>query len=325
MKKFETTYAGLKLKTPLIIGSSGLTRKVEKNREFEKAGAGAIVLKSLFEEQIEMYCGSFMHSSDAPEAVDYIENYVKSQQVEEYLTLIRETKAACSIPVIASLNCYKADVWAEFARLTEEAGADALELNIFYLFTELNFSYDAVIRLYSSILQKVKKQLSIPVIVKIGKNFSNIPALANILKHQGASGIVLFNRFYQTDIDIQNEQITSGQVFSSASELSDTLRWTALVSGKVPELSVASSSGVHQWSDVVKCMMAGASAVQLCSAIYMHGTEIITKILASMEDWMKQKKYKAVSDFTGRLCSSKTANHAMYERAQFMKYFTQRD
>jgi len=325
MQKFETKFAGLTLKSPLIVGSSGLTRNAQKNVEFEKAGAGAIVLKSLFEEQIQMYCGTFMHSLDSPEAADYIKNYVKAQQIDEYLTLIKDTKAACSIPVIASLNCYKTDVWTEFARLIENAGADALELNIFYLFTELNFSFDAAVRLYSSILQQVKEKLSIPLIVKIGKNFSNIPALANILKHQGANGIVLFNRFYQTDINIDSEQIISGQVFSSNSDLSDTLRWTALVSGKVPGLPIASSSGVHEWQDVIKCLMAGASAVQLCSAIYMRGTDVITKIMTSMNDWMDQKKYQAIAEFTGKLNYSNVENHALYERSQFMRYYSNRE
>ena len=325
MISLETTYAGLTLKTPLIVGSSWLTGSVKKNMEFEKAGVGAIVLRSLFEEQVEMYCGSFMHSSDAPEVADYIEHYAKAQQIDEYLTLIKETKAACSIPVIASLNCYKADVWVEFAHLIENAGADALELNIFYLFTELNFSFDAAVRLYSSILQKVKEKLSIPLIVKIGKNFSNIPALANILKHQGAAGIVLFNRFYQTDIDIYTEQITSGKLFSNSSDLSDTLRWTALVSGKVPGLSVASSSGVHEWADVIKCLLAGASSVQLCSAIYMNGVDVIAKILTSMCDWMDQKKYQAISEFTGKLNYLNVENHTLYERAQYMKYYSNRE
>jgi len=247
---------------------------------------------------------------------------VKAQQIDEYLTLIKETKAACSIPVIASLNCYKTDVWAEYARLMEDAGADALELNIYYLFTELNFSYDAVIRLYSTVLQKVKKKLSIPVIVKIGKYFSNIPALAYILKNQGASGIVLFNRFYQTDIDINTEQIVSGQIFSNQAELSDTLRWTALVSGKVPGLHIAASNGIHAWEDVIKCFMAGATAVQLCSAVYVYGSDIITKMLDSMSDWMNQKKYRTISDFAGKLSCSNVEDQSLYERSQFMKYYS---
>jgi dihydroorotate dehydrogenase (fumarate) len=324
MINFATTYAGMTLKNPLIVGSSTLTGKVEKNREFEQAGAGAIVLKSLFEEQIGMYCDSFMHSLDAPEAADYIEHYAKSQQIEEYLTLIKETKTACSIPVIASINCYRAEVWADYARLIEDAGADALELNIFFLFTELDFSFDAAVRLYSSILQKVRKQLKIPVIVKIGKNFSNIPALANILKSQGADGIVLFNRYYQTDINIQKEKIVAGRLYSSHVELSDTLRWTALVAGKVPGLSISSSTGIHDWPDVIKCLMAGASAAQLCSAIYIHGPEIITKMLSAIHEWMKQKKYRAVSEFIGKLRYDKLEDHTLYERCQFMKYYSER-
>ncbi|MDR3268658.1 MAG: dihydroorotate dehydrogenase-like protein [Tannerella sp.] len=321
----ETTYAGLTLRNPLIVGSSGLTNNALRNKDFEKAGAGAIVLKSLFEEQIDMQSDVLMHASDAPEVADYIRGYVKANQVEQYYTLIRETKKCCSIPVIASINCYKPDTWVDFARQVETAGADALELNVFYLYTDLDFCPGEVIDLYTTILRKVKEQVSIPVILKIGKSFSNIPALVNRLKSNGADGIVLFNRYYQPDIDINKMQIVSGKVFSSHSDLSDTLRWTAFVSGKVPGISIASSTGVHDWEDVIKCLLAGASAVQLCSAIYTHGAEIIQQMLTCIEEWMHQTKYRSVSEFIGKLNFANVENHLLYERSQFMKYFSDRD
>jgi dihydroorotate dehydrogenase (fumarate) len=322
MIQFETKYAGLTLRNPLIAGSSGLTNSAKKNKALEDSSAGAIVLKSLFEEQIESQSDLLIHLSDSPEASDYIRNYVKANQVEEYLSLIRETKAVCTIPVIASINCYKANVWTEFARKIEEAGADAIELNVFYLCTDPNMSANEMYDLYISILKKVRKQIAIPVIMKIGKGFSNIPGLVSQIKLQEAQGVVLFNRYYRPDIDIRKMQIIAGEVFSNPSDLSDTLRWTALVSGIVPGISISSSSGVHNWKDVIKCLLAGASTVQLCSAIYKNGKEIIPKILEGVEKWMNESKYVSVSEFRGKLSFSGAENPSMYERSQFMKYFS---
>lgn len=322
----ETNYAGLKLKNPLIIGSSGLTNNAARNKEFEKAGVAAIVLKSLFEEQIEMQSDRLLqNSSTIPEAADYIRNYAKAHQIDQYLSLIKDTKSGCTIPIIASINCYKSDAWVEYARQIQEAGADALELNVFYLCTDLNFSFDNVIQLYTSIIQNIKTHISIPIIIKIGKYFSNIPALVNMLKLQGTDGVVLFNRYYQPDININSMQLVSGQVFSSHSDLSDTLRWTALVSGAVPNISIASSSGIHDWEDVIKCMIAGADAVQLCSTVYAHGAEVFSQMLTCIEEWMHQFKYESLSEIKGKLSFSNAENASFYERSQFMKYFSDRD
>ncbi|MDH6358064.1 dihydroorotate dehydrogenase-like protein [Parabacteroides sp. PF5-9] len=325
MIDITTQYAGLKLRNPIIVGSSGLTRNPERNKEFEKAGAGAIVLKSLFEEQIEMKSERLGHSSDYPNAEDYIREYVKANEVTDYLELIKKTKAHCTIPIIASINCYKADAWIDFARQIEIAGADALELNIHIMETGLTDNYDAVRLLYVDIIRKVKQTISIPVIIKIGKLFNNIPAIVNTLKVNGADGVVLFNRFYQSDIDINTMQLVSGNVFSSHSDLSDTLRWTAIVSGLIPDIHIASSTGIHDWEDVIKCLLAGASAVQMCSALYTSGGTIISQILTCMEEWMTQANYQSLADFRGKLNYANIQNPAMYERSQFMKYFSSRD
>jgi dihydroorotate dehydrogenase (fumarate) len=178
---------------------------------------------------------------------------------------------------------------------------------------------------YVDIARKVRETVSIPIIMKIGKSFNNIPALAHLLKINGVDGIVLFNRLYQPDINIYTMQIVSGTVFSSHSDLSDTLRWTAIVSGKISDFSVASSTGVHDWEDVVKCLLAGASAVQMVSAIYTHGPEIISQILICLEEWMNQAKYYSLSQFQGALNYAHIKSPNMYERAQFMKYFSSRD
>lgn len=321
----KTQYAGLTLRNPLIVGSSGLTNNAERNKEFEKAGAGAIVLKSLFEEQIEMQSDTLMQESDYPEAADYIRGYVKANQVNDYLNLIKKTKELCSIPVIASINCYKSDVWIDFAHQIELAGADALELNVFFMETNTDGDPNEIRDLYVNIIRKVKETVSIPVIMKIGKCFNNIPALVNTLRVNGADAVVLFNRFYQPDIDINNMQIVSGNVFSSHSDLSDTIRWTAIVAGKIPEINIACSTGVHDWEDVIKCLLAGATAVQMCSAIYTHGAEIISQVLTCMEEWMHQAHYRSINEFRGKLNYANIPNPAMYERSQFMKYFSNRD
>ncbi len=325
MIDMKTNYAGLTLRNPIIVGSSGLTTKAERNKEFEKAGAGAIVLKSLFEEQIEMQGDVLIDSTDFPEATDYVRQYVKANQVNNYLELIQSSKAACTIPIIASINSYKADAWIDFARQIEIAGADALELNIFLLQTELGYDFDKNRKAYIDIVRRVKDTVSIPVIVKLGKFFSNIPDMVDTLKVNGASGVVLFNRFYQPDIDLNTLQLVSGNVFSSHSDLSDTIRWTALVTGKVPGIDVSASTGVHDWEDVVKCILAGASTVQMCSALYNCGNEIISQVLTCMEEWMHHTNFKSVSQFRGRLNYANLPDPALYERSQFMKYFANRD
>lgn len=325
MTDMKTQYAGLALRNPIIVGSSGLTIKAERNKEFEKAGAAAIVLKSLFEEQIEMHGNSLLQETDYPEAMDYIHQYVKANQVNKYLDMIKAAKDTCTIPIIASINCYKAGSWIEFAQQIELAGADALELNIFYMETSLQYDFEATRDMYINIIRKVKEAVRIPVMIKLGKYFSNIPSAINTLKVNGADGIVLFNRFYQPDIDINSQQIVSGNVFSHHSDLSDTLRWTAIVSGLIPGISIASSTGIQEWEDVVKCILAGADAVQICSALYTHGPEIITQILRSLEEWMQHANYESISQFSGLLNYANIKNPAMYERSQFMKYFSNRD
>ena len=322
MAHLETNYAGLILKNPLIIGSSGLTNSAAKNLKLEEAGAGAIVLKSLFEEQIDMQGDVLMQSSDTSEAAYYIRNYVKANNLDKYLSLIHETKSICTIPVIASINCYKSGSWLEYAKQIEDAGADALELNIFYLCTDPNILANEMYDLYISILKKVKKHISIPIIIKIGKEFSNIPRLINQIYLHEAQGVVLFNRFYHPDIDVHKMQIISGDIFSNRADISDTIRWTAIVSGIIRNISIASSCGIHHWEDVIKCLLAGATAVQICSTVYKNGIEVIPEMLKGIEGWMNETKYMSIADFRGKLSFSNAENPSIYERSQFMKYYS---
>ena len=322
---FEIRFAGLNLKSPIVIGSSGLTNSAEKNLELERAGAGAVVLKSLFEEQISMQSDWMLQDSDYPEAGDYIQNYVRSNEIESYIKLIQESKQQCSIPIIASINCYKPDSWVDFSHQIEMAGADAIELNIFALNTDIGKEAKLSEKTYIQILEKVKEKINIPIIVKIGKMLGNIVEMVDDLYAHGASGVVLFNRFYQPDIDINKLQMVSGQVFSSHADMADTLRWTGIVSGRVPKMPVASSTGIQDWEDIVKCILAGASVVQICSTVYQHGTEIISQMMRSMEEWMSSMNFGSISEFRGRLSYMKIPDPSLYERVQFMKYFSNRD
>ena len=327
MRNLETNYAGLRLRNPLIVGSSGLTNKAEQIGRWEEAGAGAVVLKSLFEEQIEAQGDALMvNAGDYPEAEDYVRKYVRAHGREEYLQLIRDSKAAChTIPVIASVNCYRADTWEDFASEIERAGADAIELNVFYLDTDIHADSRELINRYCAILKGVRRRVSIPVIMKIGKGFSTIPALVSRLQGFGADAVVLFNRYYRPDIDIERCRIVAAQPFSEPSELGDTLRWTAIVAGAVEGMPLAASTGIHTWQDVVKCILAGASAVQLCSALYKHGAKLLPEMLEQIGAWMERTKYESVEEFRGRLSFSNAADASMYERTQFMKYISSRE
>ena len=324
MKFFETRFAGLNLSNPIIIASSGLTATPEKNKELEKAGAGAVVLQSIFEEQIEIQTGITTRTPSWMSGNTYW-NIEKGAQITDYLKLIRETKEQCRIPVIASIICHKAGNWINFVKQIEMAGADAIELNIFALCAE-NRGYDnSLEEMYLKITKRVKALVSMPVIVKISKYFSHILQLSADLQAAGAAGVVLFNRFYQPDIDINKLQIYSGDVFSSGTEIGDTLRWTPIVNSKLPNLSIASCTGIHDWEGIVKCILSGASAVEICSTVYQHGNEIIAVMKRGLEEWMNSMNFRSIGEFKSKLNMVYLEDPSMHERKQFRKYFWGRD
>ena len=320
MIDLQTKFAGLTLKNPFIAASSGLTNSLSKIKELDKAGIGAVVLKSLFEEQIENHTEKLTQISDYPEAADYINAYIEMNHVEKYLDLIRSVKAECSIPVVASINAYKLTRWTDFAKSIEAAGADAIELNVFLL-NAGEFGDTYLEDSYLSIVKQLKNG-KIPIVVKMAKYFGNLPGLVSKMKALGADGIVLFNRFYQLDIDINKMEITAGTVFSNPADFHDTLRWTAIVSGRVKDLDIACSTGVHSWEDAVKGILAGASGIQLCSVLYEQGVDVISNMITCLEEWMVQNNYERISDFKGKLNYANIASPSLYERVQFMKYFS---
>ena len=315
MNFFETGFAGLNLPNPIIIASSGLTSTAEKNKELEKAGAGAVVLQSIFEEQIEV-------QTDTAEQIISPKN---GAHITDYLKLIQETKKRCHIPVIASIICHKVGNWINFVRQIEMAGADAIELNIFALCTESKGYDNSLEQIYLKITKKVKSLVSMPVIVKISKYFSHILQLAADLQTAGANGIVLFSRFYQPDIDIHRLQIHSGDVFSSSTDIADSLRWTPIVSSKLPNLSIASCTGIHDCEGIIKCILSGASAVEICSTVYQHGNEIISVMKRGIDEWMNIMKFRSMGEFKGKLNTVCLTDPSMHERIQFRKYFSDRD
>ncbi len=325
MINLETNYLGLKLKNPIIVSSSGLTNSVEKIGKLVDAGAGAVVLKSLFEEQISHEISNSIQSGegfDYPEAVDYIKEYTKENNVNDYLTLIKEAKAAYDIPVIASINCFSIGNWVEFAKKIESAGADAIELNIYVLNTDKHSKAEDYENIYYKVLNNVKKEVNIPVVMKLGLYFCNIVRVVNMLSAQGAAGVVLFNRFYEPDINIHKMHMTAAEVFSTSADLRRTLRWVAIISDKVHDVDVSASTGIHTGEDVIKVLLAGAASAQVCSAIYKGGPGVITGMLKELTSWMEEKGYDSINSFKGVMNYGKIENPALYERSQFMKYFS---
>jgi dihydroorotate dehydrogenase (fumarate) len=242
--------------------------------------------------------------------------------VSAYLKLLKEAKAAVDIPVIASINCFSSNEWIDFAQQIEQAGADAIELNLFVLNTDKNSDASVYEAAYYKVADMVSKVVSIPVAMKLGDYFSNLVAVVNKLSVSGARGVVLFNRFFEPDIDIHNLSITSAEVFSSPADIRHSLRWVAIVSDKIKNIDIAASTGIHDGDAVIKQLLAGAKAVQVCSSVYKGGPATITAMLRKLELWMDDKKFARIENFRGMMNYGKIKNPVVYERAQFMKYFS---
>lgn len=325
MATLETTFAGLKLKNPIIISSSGLTDSATKNQKLCEAGAGAIVLKSLFEEQIMREADWLGDPNMYPEGSDYLVGYVREHKIGEYITLIKESKKVCNIPIIASINCYQDADWIEFATKIEEAGADALEINILALQTDINYVYGSFEQRHIDILSHIKKMVKIPVIMKLGDNLTNPIALIDQLYANGAAAVVMFNRFYQPDINIEKMTQISGNVFSNESNLANVLRWIGIASANVKKMDYAASGGIHSPEGVVKAILAGASAVEICSVLYQSSYFIIEEYLRFLNLWMDRKGMETINQFKGILNVSDPKGVNTFERTQFLKYFSSRE
>lgn len=324
MANLSTSYMGFNLKNPIIVGSSGLTNSVENIIEIEKNGAGAVVLKSLFEEQINHMINKTMHNQGDtfgyPEADDYISNYTRDNDIDVYLKLIKGAKEAVDIPVIASINCVSSADWISFASKMQEAGADGLELNIFILPSDPKRDAAQNEAVYFDIIEKVKKEVTIPVAIKISSYFSGMANMALKLSWTGIKGMVLFNRFFSPDIDIDNFKVTATNVFSHPEELAMSLRWVAMLSSRL-HCDVAASTGVHDGPAVIKQLLAGAKAVQIASVLYKKGFGEIGGMLKDLEAWMDKHNFESLDDFVGKMSIKEIENPAAFERVQFMKHF----
>ncbi len=325
MANLSTTYMGLKLRNPLIIASSGLTENIDDIVEFEARGAGAVVIKSIFEEEIiakahdnlnRMQASGFIY----PETMEYFDYDSMEDPISNYLEFLRKVKKETSIPILASINCVTAEGWIDFARRIEDTGVDGLELNVFALPSDPNRTSEQNEQVYFDIAERVTGMVKIPVAMKVGYYHG---ALANFLVRLSETpikGLVLFNRFYNPDFDINTLEFVPTSVFSTPAELSTSLRWVAILSGRL-SCDIAASTGVHDGNAMVKQLLAGAKAVQACSTFYRNGKEQTTFMIRQLEDWMNQNGYKAIEDFIGKMSQKKTYNPAAFERVQFMKYF----
>lgn len=320
----STQYLGLQLKNPLVPSASPLTESADSIRRLEEAGAAAVVMHSLFEEQINQESHELDHflshgTHSFAEALSYFPDmHTYNVGPEAYLNQIRKAKESVSIPVIGSLNGVSAGGWTSYARLIEQAGADALELNIYYVATDMEMTGAEVEQMYVDVLRQVKGCVKIPVALKLSPFFSNMANMARRLSDSGADGLVLFNRFYQPDFDLEILEVTPHLVLSNSDELRLPLRWTAILSGRIPA-DLAITSGVHTHLDVLKAMMAGAKIAQTASELLKNGAGRISEILSDMERWMEEHEYESVRQMQGSLSQRHVAEPAAFERANYMK------
>lgn len=321
MSDLSTTYLGLKLQNPLVVASCSLTKTVDGVKKCADAGAAAVVLKSLFEEQIdveikdmEKHLMPYWH----PEALDYVQEMGMSFGPKEYIAMIKEAKKAVSIPIIASLNCISPQWWITYARQIVDAGVDALELNIAMMPSNPERSGKEIEDIYLKIVSEVQKNIQIPIAVKVGPYFTSLGRFAIELRKNGASALVLFNRFYQPNIDIDKMQLAPGYNFSSPEDMGLSLRWIALLSGRIG-CDLAASTGIHDAAGVIKQLLAGATVVQLCSTLYLNGLQKISTIRNELDSWLESHGFGSVAEMRGKLSQSESDKPELYERIQYIK------
>ncbi|MFZ4413192.1 MAG: dihydroorotate dehydrogenase-like protein [Bacteroidales bacterium] len=340
MANLSTRYLGLALRNPIIASSSGLTNSLENIQKMEAANVGAVVLKSIFEEQIVFEADNYIDSGnnslsamkkglhdilenrsyDYIEAMEYMTNFAKEHTLKEYLDFIKLLKSSVKIPIIASINCVSAYDWSFFAKRIQEAGADALELNIYILPSDVNKTAAIYDEMYRKIIADVKRFVNIPVSLKLSYYSSSLMNTFTELSNSGIAGLVLFNKPYNPDINIDDIEISTGKIYSSEDDYLRSLRWTALLSGRVG-CDLAASTGVHNYETVVKLLLAGSNAVQLASVLYEKGIDEIKNIVDGLDQWMDAHNFKTIDEFRGKLSQINIKNPAILERVQFMKSY----
>lgn len=323
----KATYLGLELDSPIVVSSSPYTATLANIEKCAAAGAGAVVLKSIFEEQIMHHAASLEQYSDSPygDAGDYLQRYLGADYKAGFLQLIADARRATRIPVIASINCVAAgEEWIEYAAAMARAGASALELNIFIQPVDTARSSQELERLYVTIAQRVCAEVKIPVSVKLAMRFTNVVAMAAALESVGVKGAVLFNRFFEPDVDVERMTFVEGSPYSEASELRNVLRTTAICVGALPRMDFAVSTGVHDGEAAVKALLCGAAAVEVCTAIHREGFDVIARMNEWIDAWAARHGITALDEFKGRLGFGKSDSE-FFQRVQYMKYFPGKD
>ncbi len=324
MSDLKTTYMGMTLSNPVIAGSSTHTISVEKIKALEEAGVGAVVLKSIFEEQIRAETAEMKESLQndmRAEAYEYLRaDFAMQMGPEKYLDRVREIKAAVSIPVIASINCINPDRWVTFAKKIELAGADGIELNLYDLPDDSGVTSSEVEQRHLDMVEAVCKELVIPISVKISPYYSSIPNFVQRLAILGIEGIVMFNRFFQPDIDINKFKLKAGINFSNADDIRLPVRWIALLRNRL-ECDISLTSGVHDAEGAIKGLLAGANTIQLCSVLYKEGNKSVAEIVNGIKSWMEENNFSGIDDFRGKLSEPKEGIKGGFARAQYVKAF----
>ncbi len=318
MSDLRVRYMGLDLSNPFVVSSSSLTDSVDKVRACADAGAGAVVLKSLFEEEIQAEIDASADGAEHTEAADYIREIQTGAGLKRYVDLIRGSKDAVDIPVIASINAVTRNWWEEHVPALEQAGADAIELNISLMPYDYRDDEAAISEFYVKTVESVKRLVSIPVAVKIGHYFSSIPAIVDRLRWSGATAVVLFNRFYQLDIDVENFRLRSGSPMSSPADLAFPLRWITMIYGKT-EAQLAASGGVHSGEAAVKALLAGAQVTQVCSTLYRNGLDHLETMKTELLAWMDKHSYERIDQFRGKMSQKRSSQPETFERLQYIK------
>ncbi|MBQ3789175.1 MAG: dihydroorotate dehydrogenase-like protein [Bacteroidales bacterium] len=322
----STKYLGLDLKSPIIVGSCGLTADVDKMVEMEKAGAGAVVLKSVFEEQIIYDIKRNTHvvapTDNYGDSYEYIAAHVADDSLSKHFQMIRDAKKRLTIPVIGSINCFSYENWLTYAIKFQEAGCDALELNMAILPYETSLSADDVERTFSQIINTLRKSISIPVSIKVGTYFTDMAKQMQQLSWMGIQGVTMFNKSVQVDIDIEKETLQNASYLSNPEDLYNTLRWVAILSKKM-RCDISASTGVYTADDVVKMLLAGATTVQVVSSLYKNGIGTIAQLNQGLNAWMEKKGYNSLSQFRGKLAVQPNDKASVAMRTQFMKYFAE--
>lgn len=324
MANIQTSFLGLDLSSPVIVGSSGLTGRIDRIKELADAGAGAVILKSLFEEQIlaniarESGRGGVVYGhGDIDEFVTF---YERKHSIDGYIKLIEESKKAVPIPIIASINAVSDREWQQICVDLTKAGADALQLNLFVSPFDPKSGSEELEETYYNIVRKVKSVTELPVAVKIGPHFTNIGRVVASLEEAGAQAVVLFNRYYSPDFNIKKFDLKAAAFYSNPNEYFQSLRWTALMSQTL-DIPIIGATGIHDGETVIKMLLAGAHAVEVVSTIYQYGNERITDMNKEVASWMDGNSFASLSDFRGKMAKENCADPSALERVQYMKQY----